>query len=82
MFIEAEWYNDTYLHKACGAKDGAGEPDQHGPRPLIMTLNYIRSGDYEFTVDKRLQYGQKNSSGTGRFVVWHDESRKPYQVGP
>lgn len=37
-------------------------------------------GDYEFRVDKRLQYGQKDKQGTGRFVVWHDESRKPYQV--
>lgn len=33
-----------------------------------------------FTVDNRFQYGQKNSNGEARFVVYHDKEHRPYQV--
>lgn len=31
-------------------------------------------------LDNNFQYGQKNAEGELRFVVYHDEERKPYQV--
>jgi len=30
-------------------------------------------------LDNNFQYGQKNPEGELRFVVYHDEERKPYQ---
>ena len=36
---------------------------------------------FEFRVDDRAQYGQKNAAGEMRFVVLHDKGRKPFQVG-
>jgi hypothetical protein len=35
---------------------------------------------YQLKLDNNFQYGQKNESGELRFVVYHDEERKPYQV--
>jgi hypothetical protein len=33
-------------------------------------------------MDSKMQYGQKNEEGENRFVVYHDTSRKPFQVRP
>jgi len=32
------------------------------------------------TIDDKFQYGQKNAQGDMRFVVYHEKSRKPFQV--
>lgn len=31
-------------------------------------------------LDSNFQYGQKNAEGELRFIVYHDEERKPFQV--
>lgn len=33
-----------------------------------------------FTVDDSFQYGQKDKSGAGRWLAYHDKSQKAYQV--
>jgi hypothetical protein len=35
---------------------------------------------YKVKLDGKFQYGQKNAEGELRFVVYHDQERKPYQV--
>ena len=35
---------------------------------------------YKVKLDGNFQYGQKNAEGELRFVVYHDQERKPYQV--
>ncbi|KAG9121053.1 hypothetical protein FRC07_003155 [Ceratobasidium sp. 392] len=34
---------------------------------------------YELKVDDKTRYGQKNTKGEARFIVYHDTSRNPYQ---
>jgi hypothetical protein len=38
------------------------------------------TGAFELKVDNKVQYGQKNKEGENRFAVYHDTSRKPFQV--
>ncbi|KAG9118527.1 hypothetical protein FRC07_006915 [Ceratobasidium sp. 392] len=39
-----------------------------------------KTGDYyELKIDEKSRYGQKNSKGEARFIVYHDTSRNPYQ---
>ena len=38
------------------------------------------SGSGTFTVDDSFQYGQRDSSGTGRWLVFHDKDQKMFQV--
>jgi hypothetical protein len=40
-------------------------------------MRKLYSLGYEFKVDSKAQYGEKNDT---RFVVYHDKNRKPYQV--
>ena len=35
---------------------------------------------YKVKLDSNFQYGQKNAEGELRFVVYHDQEHKPYQV--
>jgi ribosomal protein L21E len=35
---------------------------------------------FTITVDDSFQYGQKNKQGDGRWLVYHDKSRNPFQV--
>ena len=34
---------------------------------------------YKLRIDSNMQYGQKNPQGELRFLVYHDQDRKPYQ---
>ncbi|EJU00230.1 hypothetical protein DACRYDRAFT_108977 [Dacryopinax primogenitus] len=45
----------------------------------VETVTVDGTEYYKMKVDGRFQYGQKGKNGEGRFLVWHDKSRKPYQ---
>ncbi|KAF5851076.1 hypothetical protein GGP41_010725 [Bipolaris sorokiniana] len=46
----------------------------------LDALKAKSSGDsFTITVDDSFQYGQKNKQGEGRFLVFHDKSRNPFQ---
>lgn len=45
-----------------------------------ISTGFFISGPGTFTVDDSFQYGQQDSSGTGRWLVFHDKGQKPYQV--
>lgn len=49
--------------------------------PYFHSILWLVSAEgYKLNVDSRLQYGQKNANGELRFIVFHDQERKPYQV--
>ncbi|KAI0258577.1 hypothetical protein BC834DRAFT_847282 [Gloeopeniophorella convolvens] len=53
---------------------GSASAPQH-----ISKVGRVVNGGYEVTITDVFQYGQKNKAGDGRFVVYHDHSRKPFQ---
>ncbi|QRV82444.1 hypothetical protein RhiJN_10459 [Ceratobasidium sp. AG-Ba] len=45
-----------------------------------MSRVSTKAGDcYELRIGCEARYGQKNAQGEGRFVVYHDTSRNPFQ---
>ncbi|KAG9000009.1 hypothetical protein FRB94_005692 [Tulasnella sp. JGI-2019a] len=77
--------NYTYMVGKDMSQGGAEVPvfiqeEWYSTSGLDQNATKTASGEYEFTLDKRLQYGQKNAAGEGRFLVWHDQGRKPYQA--
>ena len=46
----------------------------------IVAKTNLSTEGYKLKVDSNLQYGQKNVAGELRFIVYHDEERKPFQV--
>ncbi|KAF8593094.1 hypothetical protein BDV93DRAFT_590000 [Ceratobasidium sp. AG-I] len=63
FFIQSEWYLDT-----------PSPPDSHISRIAPKVGDF-----YEFTVNDKARYGQSNSQGEGRFIVYHDTERNPNQ---
>jgi len=64
FFIAAEYYKSSTVAN---------------PNHVTKVGQLVEGEGYKLHVDDRLQYGQKNSSGELRFVVFHDKERKPYQ---
>ncbi|CAE6521152.1 unnamed protein product [Rhizoctonia solani] len=64
FFIQKEWYDND---KSADAN--------HISKVAPKNAN----GEYEFKVDAKSQYGQVDSKGKGRWVVYHDKGRTPYQ---
>ena len=46
----------------------------------IVAKTDLSTEGYKLKVDSNLQYGQKNAASELRFIVYHDEERKPFQV--
>ncbi|EMD89552.1 hypothetical protein COCC4DRAFT_125725 [Bipolaris maydis ATCC 48331] len=73
--------SDTYYMAVFTNKDKNNEQSyifiQQGK---LDALKAKSSGDaFTITVDDSFQYGQKNKQGEGRFLVFHDKSRNPFQ---
>ncbi|XP_014551138.1 hypothetical protein COCVIDRAFT_20537 [Bipolaris victoriae FI3] len=73
--------SDTYYMAVFTNKDKNDEQSyifiQQGK---LDALKAKSSGDsFTITVDDSFQYGQKNKQGEGRFLVFHDKSRNPFQ---
>ncbi|KAH7339964.1 hypothetical protein B0J17DRAFT_380208 [Rhizoctonia solani] len=64
FFIQKEWYDSD---KSADAS--------HISKVATKNAN----GEYEFKIDAKSQYGQIDGTGKGRWVVYHDKGRKPYQ---
>ncbi|KIK58095.1 hypothetical protein GYMLUDRAFT_45654 [Collybiopsis luxurians FD-317 M1] len=64
FFIAAEYYKNS---------------TKANPNHITKVGELIEGEGYKLKVDGKLQYGQKNAQGELRFVVYHDEERKPYQ---
>lgn len=47
---------------------------------LAHTHKLTFAEGYQVRLDNNFQYGQKNAEGELRFIVYHDQERKPYQV--
>ncbi|TKX27034.1 hypothetical protein C1H76_0789 [Elsinoe australis] len=63
IFIAAEYYKNST--KA---------------NPKHVTKFQLVDGEgYQVRLDNNFQYGQKNAEGELRFIVYHDQERKPYQ---
>ncbi|KAG8844272.1 hypothetical protein FRB96_003208 [Tulasnella sp. 330] len=67
------------------SQDGAEVPmfieeDWYTIAKLDKEATKSGADEYEFVINDRVQYGQKNANGDGRFAVWHDKGRKPYQA--
>ena len=43
------------------------------------TINVSVTEGYKIKIDSSVQYGQKNAQGDMRFLVLHDQERKPFQ---
>jgi hypothetical protein len=83
LFIAAEYYkNSTKANPNHITK--VGELVEGGKCLKIPYFHsfsdFVFTEGYKLKVDSRLQYGQKNAQGELRFLVFHDEERKPYQV--
>ncbi|KAF9047940.1 hypothetical protein BJ165DRAFT_1403561 [Panaeolus papilionaceus] len=86
FFIAAEYYNpSTQANSNHITRVGSLVPGGRRPRYSVLTgyslrypLKYPAEG-YKLKVNNILQYGQKNVAGEGRFVVYHDKQRRPYQ---
>lgn len=50
------------------------------PVCALLTTTLLSGETGKTTITDKFQYGQKNKEGANRFVVFHDTSRKPYQV--
>jgi hypothetical protein len=66
------WLIDIVLYSFCGVLGGVEVP------VYIQKDKY--TGAFELKVDSKVQYGQKNADSDNQFVVYHDTSRKPFQV--
>ncbi|KAF8144189.1 hypothetical protein K438DRAFT_1783062 [Mycena galopus ATCC 62051] len=64
FFIACEFYKNS-------TKENANH--------VTKVCELVDGEGYKMKVDNKLQYGQKNAQGELRFVVYHDEERKPYQ---
>ncbi|KAK3402948.1 hypothetical protein B0T20DRAFT_474753 [Sordaria brevicollis] len=64
FFIAAEFYKSSTASN---------------PNHISKVGTELPGEGYKLKVDDKLQYGQKNSAGENRFVVFHDKERKPYQ---
>ncbi|KZT53180.1 hypothetical protein CALCODRAFT_511596 [Calocera cornea HHB12733] len=85
------WSSNNKDYKFFMAKTGAGPVKEEVPLYIaseladdsqLAGLEAVTTDDgacYRIRVDDRFQYGQKNKAGDGRFLVWHDKSRRPYQ---
>lgn len=66
LFIAAEWYEEDMKNNT-----------EH----LSKIVHEEVHDGYKVLVDGRFQYGQISSDvGGGRFLVYHDKDRKPFQV--
>ena len=45
----------------------------------MAKVNDFATEGYKLKIDSALQYGQKNAQGEMRFLVYHDQERKPFQ---
>ncbi|KAJ7779478.1 hypothetical protein DFH07DRAFT_950539 [Mycena maculata] len=64
FFIAAEYYKTS---------------TQANPNHITKVGKLVDGEGYKLKVNDRLQYGQKNTEGELRFIVYHDKERKPYQ---
>ncbi|KAJ6458012.1 hypothetical protein C8R45DRAFT_943026 [Mycena sanguinolenta] len=65
FFIAAEYYKNSTKANA---------------HHITKVAELVDGEGYKMKVDSKLQYGQKNAQGELRFVVYHDQEHKPYQV--
>ncbi|KAJ6475585.1 hypothetical protein C8R45DRAFT_1102861 [Mycena sanguinolenta] len=85
FFIAAEYYKNStkanahHITKVAELVDGALALHRYFPLCYDPILTSLAEG-YKMKVDNKLQYGQKNAEGELRFVVYHDQEHKPYQV--
>ncbi|PPQ73799.1 hypothetical protein CVT26_011524 [Gymnopilus dilepis] len=45
----------------------------------LASIGQKVEGGYKVIVGDKFQYGQADGTGKGRFIVYHDKERKPYQ---
>ncbi|QRV85631.1 hypothetical protein RhiJN_27681 [Ceratobasidium sp. AG-Ba] len=64
FFIQKDWWDPSNTGS-----------DHHISK--VATKN--KNGQYEFRVDAKCQYGESDRSGKYRWVVYHDQTRDPYQ---
>ncbi|KAF8597172.1 hypothetical protein BDV93DRAFT_562566 [Ceratobasidium sp. AG-I] len=64
FFIQSDWY-----------VDGSSVPIHH-----LSKITHKVGDFYQFTINEYSRYGQKNAQGENRFIVFHDNSRSPYQA--
>ncbi|KAH6639225.1 hypothetical protein C7974DRAFT_469788 [Boeremia exigua] len=73
--------SDTYYMSIFTNKDKNDEQSYIFIQQGKLDALKAKSSGTSFTVqvDESFQYGQKNAQGEGRFLVFHDKSRNPYQ---
>lgn len=64
FFIAAEFYKSS---------------TSANPNHITRVGQLLPGEGYKLQIGSSLQYGQKNTQGDMRFVVYHDKERKPYQ---
>lgn len=82
IFLQKDWFDNSLSSFAEVEEKESGEQSRTLHMMCrLLTSSILATGKIaKVKVTDKFQYGQKNASGDLRFLVYHDKSRKPFQV--